>query len=351
MEAEMARTAPDAFERIDDAAWYPLEPIGPPEEWLAVLRNVNHAVRWLHPVVVRQDTVAMTDDYITTADNPIGPDTYAIVHVWRIPVYAGEGGQTLGGAVHGRVVAGGDGGTVRISSVGGADSKTMNFSAPAGERQTFTGLSLDTSGTYETITLEIKSDAPLEEMWIINADFWLEPCASPLSAGDDGAGVYPQDDGDGAADKPLPTYRLRRVAENLENIAEERPGVVLSSSDDFRAARSATWTEDNWRAIERIPVRYGPRSSFLRVHANGWCDEAAARLRVWTDQTGYAGALELDLPSAAAWGADPVGSWETGTIPLDPVVGIGGTMLYAEVEGAGAGVEMDLYALCVWEER
>lgn len=348
----MARTAPDAFAGISDASLFPLEPIlsgaGGTAEWQSMLLNSNHVYRKLNPVVVRQDEVSATADYVSSSQNSVSTN-YETVHVWRIPVYPGLAGQTLGGAVFGRVQGVGEQGNVRITTLGTPANSVLTFTSTTTERQSFTGLTVDTTGTYDAVTLEIKADAG-DELRIINVDLWLEESGTPLAAGDDGNGVFPQDDSDGAADKPLPTYRVRRIAQNLEKIAE-RPGVVMSLGDDLRLARSNFNTLGNLRVIERIPVWYGPKATKLRIHANGYCNDTVnTRLRVWTEQAQYSEALELTLPTNAAWTGAKTTSFVTGTVSLNQKPGLSSTWLYAEIEGNGAGNEADLYSFCVWEE-
>lgn len=342
----MARTAPAAFNTVASESLYPLEPIlsgaGGDAEWQAMMQNVNHAYRYMVPVVVRQDMVSTTVEHV-----PSTSTSYVATHIWRIPVFGGDAGQTAGGAVWAHCPTGS--GKVTISSVLGSGSQEMSFSGAAVSRQTFTGLTLDTTGTYEELFFLIKVDAGGDEIHAINVDIWLEPSGTPLAALEDGNGFYPMDDSDGANDEPLPVFLVRRMAENLDKIAE-RPGVCMSFSDDYRGARSNFNTQTKLRVIENMPVRYGPKTTKLRVHVNGYCNDTNKRLRVWTDQQNYADALELTLPNNAAWTGAPLTSWVTGTISLDDNAGINHTWLNAEIEGNGAGNESDLYSFCVWEE-
>jgi hypothetical protein len=345
----MARTAPDTFAGIADASLYPLEPIlsgaGGAAEWQAAILNSNHVYRWLNPMVVRQDEVSATAHYVSNLQNST-PTAYEFVHAWRIPVYPGLAGQTLGGCVFGRCPSGT--GKVRIGTLGTPDTDELAFTSATTERVSFTGLTVDTTGTYDTVTLEIKGDAGGNELRIINVDLWLEEAATPLAAGDDGNGVFPQDDSDGAADKPLPIYRVRRIAQNLEIVAE-RPGVVMSFADDLRGARSNFNTTSKARSIEKIPVRYGPKATALRVYANGYCNDTAKRLRIWTDQDGYDAATEIQLPTNGAWSAAKTTSWVTASLSVFETTTSETTLFHAEIEGSG-GNEANLYSLCVFEE-
>jgi hypothetical protein len=342
----MARTAPTTFGTVESGAYYPLEPIlsgaGGDAEWQTMMQNINHVYRYMVPIVVRQDMVSTTVEYV-----PSTSTSYVTTHTWRIPTFGGDAGQTAGGAVWAHCPTGS--GKVTISATGGA-SQEMSFSGAAISRQTFTGLTLVTSGAYTEVSFLIKVDVGGDEIRAINVDIWLEPSASPLAALEDGNGFYPMDDSDGANDEPLPTFLVRRMAENLDKIAE-RPGVCLSFSDDYRGARSNFNTQTALRAVERMPVRYGPKTTKLRVHANGYCNDTVnTRLRIWTDQQSKADALELTLPTNGAWTASPLTSWVTGTVDLAQQAGIDHTWLNAEIEGNGVGNEADLFSLCVWEE-
>ena len=228
-------------------------------------------------------------------------------------------------------------------------TRRVTVSSTTAARKTFTGLTLPTSGSYETITLEIQITSGTPTLHLLSLSFWLESTSSPLSAGVDSSGVYPLDDDDAADDSPLPVHLLRRMAANLEIIAE-RPGVVMAWSDDFRLITKSSYnTTGNQWIILHMPVRYGPKTTALRVHANGFCDDTSKCLRVWTSQGSYSDAMELALPTNAAWTADQVGSFVTGTIALDDAAGTGGTKLHAEIEGS-TGNPASLFSLCVWEE-
>jgi len=343
----MARIAAAAFDGIANASMYPLEPIlsgvGGKAEWQAAMLNINHVYRFMNPVVVRQDELSATNQYL-----PGTALAYEMAQAWRIPVYAGGSGQTLGGAVWAKCQGAAESGKVQIASVGAASSQAVSFAGTTATRQTFTGVALNTAAAYETITLELLVDQVGDEIRVINVDFWLEDSGTPLAAGEDGNGYYPLDDADGKDDAPLPVHRVRRMALNMDKIAE-RPGVVMAWADDFRNLRSGIKAENAVRSIERIPVRYGPKATSLRVYANGYCDDTATRLRVWTAQGTHAGALELTLPANAVWTGSPFTAWVTGTVSLNPAAGIGTTELFAEIEGS-VGNEADLFGFCAWEE-
>ena len=104
----MARTAPDAFVKVEDAALHPLEPIlsgaSGDAEWQAILRNVNHAHRFLVPMVVRQDEVSGSTSTINSSSTSI-----TLIQVWRIPLLNCATGQTLGGDIWGYLGAAGAG--------------------------------------------------------------------------------------------------------------------------------------------------------------------------------------------------------------------------------------------------
>jgi len=347
----MARTAPTDYASISTADTAPIEPIQE-SEWTSIAKNCNHAYRYLNPNVINQDMRERTTEVVKT-----NATSATLQAAYRVPVYGGAAGQTMGGTFWAfqsgaaglftgnvKVISTAGSVTVPVLSVGGS----VAF-AP----YSFTGLALTTSGAPETITVEMWTVGITVNLYVSNFSAWLEPSGSPLAAGNDGEGWYPQDLTTYVADEPVPTYRVNRLSSNADHLATQRPGVALAwSADFFDLARSGVQVTAAEHVIERIPVRYGPKATTLKVYLTGFCNDGTKKVRVWTDQTGYSNAQTVSLPNAAAFAAAfpaaPSTGWVDVGVPLDPVASIGHTRLHIECDGSVAN-PMNLYGACAWE--
>jgi hypothetical protein len=345
----MARTAPLDYGSIPSSRVMPGEPVFA-DDWKQIALNGNHAYRYLNPAVISQDMKERVGEIVV-----ILSAVPVLTSVWRIPVYPGHAGQTLGGTIW-AFQAGGAGldtGHYRFTSSAG--NTTVNVVSPGGavswQPYSFSGLPLNTAGAPETITLEIWSTpgGGLSNTYLNSVDCWLEAGPDPIPAGNDGQDWYPQDTVTGAADQPLPTYRLDRLSANADQVCGMRPGVVMSYSGYFADAfRGAIYLTSSLRVIERIPVRYGPKTRWIKVYINGRCDNGAQVVSVWTGQTGFGAAQTVALPTVAAWTLAPTTSWVTVAVPVGPVASIGRTRIYVQGEGSVAN-PMDIYGVCAWE--
>jgi hypothetical protein len=346
----MARTAQTDYVSIGSADAYPLEP-GLASSWDSLAKNCNHAYRYLNPTVINQEL----------RENP-SPETFQtqvlaaapeLVASYRIPVYGGAAGQTLGGTFW-AFQSGAVGvftGSIRVTTSAG--TTTVSVVSAGGPvvmaPYSFTGLALATGGAPETVVVDVWTQSIITTLYVSNFTAWLEPSSTPLAAGNDGTGFYPQDTVVAAADQPLPTYRLNRLSDNAALLAEQRPGVALSWSADFNnLLRSGFEAVATLRGIERIPVRYGPKMTEILVYINGWCNDGTKEVAVWTDQQGRDGAITSTLPNNAAWAAAPTATWTLITVPLQPVDVMGTTFLHVEADGTAIN-PMNIYGACAWE--
>ena len=343
----MARTTPIDYGSIPSAEVMPGEPILA-STWAKIAANGNHAYRYLNPTVISQDMKERVTEIILI--NSVAP---VLTSAWRIPVYPGHAGQTLGGTIW-AFQGGGAGintGFYRFTSSAG--NRVVNVLAPGGALSwlpySFTGLPLNTAGAPETITLEIWSTNVATNTYINSVDCWLEPGPDPIPAGNDGQNWYPQDTVTGAADQPNPTYRINRMSTNGDQVCGMRPGVQVSWSGYLGwLARSSIYLTASLHTIERIPVRYGPKTRWIKVYISGKCNNAAQVVSVWTDQVGYGAAQTVALPNVAAWNAAPTASWVTVAVPIDPASTIGDTRIHVQGEGSVAN-PMDIFGVCAWE--
>jgi len=341
----MARTAPIDYGSIATSLVMPGEPVLA-STWAKIAANGNHAYRYLNPTVISQDMRRFISETLAVA--VVAP---ALTSAWRIPVYQGHAGQTLGGTIWADQTgaAGANTGFFRFTSSAG--NSVVNVVSPGGPATwrpySFTGLALNTAGAPEMIKLEIWSTAGTAA--VDSLDCWLEPSPNPIPAGDDGQSWYPQDTVTGAADQPNPTYRINRMSDNGDQVCGMRPGVQLSWSGDLLwSGRSLIYLTSSKHAIERIPVRYGPKTRWIKLYISGKCNNAAQVVSVWTDQVGYGAAQTVALPNVAAWNAAPTASWVTVAVPVDPISTIGHTIIHVQGEGSVAN-PMNIYGVCAWE--
>ncbi len=347
----MARTAQTDFVTVPSVESYPLEPILA-SSWNSAILNGNHAYRYLNPTVINQDLRELTAHQTVQTSALVGAPE--VIASYRIPVYGGAAGQTLGGTFWAfqSGAAGAFTGSIRVTTSAG--TTTVSVVSVGGvvtaAPYSFTGLALNTGGAPESVIVDIWTSSAATTLYVVNFSAWLEPSGTPLAAGSDGAGFYPQDTVTGAADQPLPSYRVSRLSSNAAILAAIRPGVVVAWSADYKVlARAGTEATATLRVMEKIPVRYGPKSTHLEVWINSWCDDGTTEVSVWTDQVGLDGASSFIPDTNAVWVGDPTGTWRSTTIALNPVSGIGHTRLHVQAEGTVAN-PMNIYGICVWED-
>jgi len=341
----MARTAPTTYAGISDAAVLATQPILAATHD-SILLNCNHIYRYTLPLVVNQDTISyVSGQYCSTNDHAGAVTAFENVLCYVCPVPGANTGQTLACAIWAAAPVGG--GFIQVSTLSGAASATATVAGATYTRYVVSGIAV-APGT-ETIMVAMLANLGGDEIRMSHFSAWLEPGATPLPAGPDSDGWFPQDTTTTPADECLPTHRMQRLAANAAIVAA-RGGHCMAWSADIRQGRSQIQTAAAVRATPTVPVSYGPLSTKLRVYANAMCDNAAGLVRTWTQDTASADGLELaTLPTVAAWGAAKTTSWVNGTVSLTASSTGGAVTLWSQLEGQAAQAAT-LWGLCIWEE-
>ena len=353
----MAKTASLTFVPVPDGSLYPLEPVleggtaGPPARrgMADMVYNLNHVLRAKTPTVIFQPmqfyASGAGERYLAVSAQS-NPAALQLRCAWRIPTVAGIAAtprlviRLLGTVADAATTC-----DVVLRSVSGGGSVTvpLAWTGSAAYARYTAFLPYSTAAAFETITLSMERTGGAGEAAVKVLTCWIEPGDTPVPLGCD---VEPW-----VADGPLPTYWPRLIATKLAS-ALSRPSVACSYSEDAEnLGRCYYSSAAPIVPIQRIPVRYGPLRTALRVYANGRGDNGAtSALRVWTSAQKYLDGTDytsLALSTVAAF--DFTAGWTTGTVPVQQSPIGGATEIFAQVVTDGAAPAI-LTGLDVWEE-
>lgn len=358
----MAKTAPSDYPVIPSGSFYPLEYVveggtAAKQAHADLVQGVNHVWRSLTPTVIQQLCNTYADRYLSLPAQAY-PTIETVRYCWRIPpiydIYTTD--PMLQWAVWAEVKAGVQMAVKVASSV---DNITMGVTYNGADWKLYTdNISFDNT-ISDTITMSLKRTAYISSQGggVKAITCWQDRGGDPVPGGLD-VGPY-------AADAPLASYMPNLLATRLHTACGNRPGVVVSWSEDYvdtiyaASTNRATFANANSSGatveetvLRNLPAIIGPRTSYVRVYANGY-GPAGAQLRVWSDYTGKAGATTLTLPTSVAFNFTT--SWANDTVQVRPSVGdnnVGrkfGTKLHAELDCPDRGFTC-LSGLCIWEE-
>ena len=350
----MAKTAPDTFTKIGAGNILPLEPVT--EGGAAnkrgvgdVVRNLNHVTRSLLPSVVYQWCNDNSKNWLEeTAVAAAGSG--ALRYVYRVPVWNNADLDTLQlrfAAYHVSGVAGS--GSIRVQTgigAGGATDIAVPYVAAPFPIVSGTVRMDVTAAAYDTVEVYTRLVSGVSSMRVKSVSMWQDRGPNPLVV--DGKDVEPYED-----DEPLATYMYKQLKDQTDANNAERRGVICNwSVDHANGSRSYYQCEDTTvTLLVNLPVRYGPLTSKLRIHINGWCDDVANDVtfsyrnanapQEWDN-------VSFTLPTSGAYNA--ITSWVTDTIDVKQQYNIGTGLLEMTITSPSAGNPIYVTGISIWEE-
>jgi hypothetical protein len=346
----MAKTAPTNFPVAPQQQLLPLEPVIESTK-SALVQGLNHVARYLTPTVVWQlfqyytaafpagtpylDTAAQANDAVLTTRC-----------AWRIPTLAGIRVPPM--LYMGLWCAGAAAAQWQVNSLGSGLNNLAGPGPLAAWTEFRLGLQYSTALAYDTITLQsIRTGGVVGNHCGLKAiTIWIVEGDNPQPLGID---VEPW-----VADHPLATYMQRTIATKIAALNQARMGVIVSYSADLDNLGRTTYQIQNTggvavetTVIRELPIQAGPLRAAVRYHVNGYSTGAADRVRIWTDTTGQAGGVLVNLPIAAAF--LPTTGWQTGTVALTPKTTKAADRLYVSLI-VQPGQTARITGLCAWEE-
>jgi len=346
----MAKTAPDTFKSIPDGKILPKEPIiegnaagayGPAD----VVRNVNHVTRSLAPTVVMQYANDTAQAWLS--ETSVGAVPGNLRYVWRVPVFNDSDLDTLQIRVASYTLPSGQTGNIRFSSsIANTDITVPYVAAPYPILSDSVRMDVS-SNPYETVSMYTTLSGTATQMRVKGITLWQARGGNPLTA--NGLDVEPYED-----DEPLATYMYSQLKARTEQSNKERRGVATAWSTDIDDVTRSYYTIENDRAspLVYLPVRYGPLTSKLRVHVNGYCDvgtnEVNFKFTRGKDAPQIFDELSLTLPASGAFDAQT--SWVSGTVDVPQRNSIGTGFIEMEIYSPSAGNPLHLSGISIWEE-
>jgi hypothetical protein len=353
----MAKTAPTTHLVIPTATLYELEKIidgntTTKKALQALVQNQNFNARFLVPTLVNQYMMfrwaGYGNRYLHETAAVAAPGTIRLVY--RCPTVMGHTATpTLRYNIAAESPTNLTNGYCRVeTSTANATSTIAGPGAPLTKNLT------DASGALafgitglETITVRLYKDPGSAFFRLYSFNLWQESGANPCPAGMD---VEPY-----LADEPLAVYLYRYLLAQQEYLLKNRRGMVVNWSDDIAIVAAGgrvfyTVTNDTVRPIVRLPIRWGPLTTSLRVEANGHADPAGhLKFYVTTGNQTPEGAFDDLTLNPVAWGAfNAQTTWQNGTVNVPETKGIGTGFLWLDTYSPNATATV-MSGLSVWE--